>query len=45
MSAFADGAWPWDPRVRLQPFGLAHRNSWMARPSLAMTENNAPEGH
>src|SRR5687768_4542150 len=30
-------AWPWDPRVCLPQRGLAHRDSWMARPSLAMT--------
>src|SRR5688572_11492082 len=40
MSAFADGAWPWDPRVSLPPLSLAQRNSWMARPSLAMTDGS-----
>src|SRR5688572_12280212 len=31
-------AWLWDPRVCLRTYTLAQRDSWMARPSLAMTE-------
>src|SRR5262249_29387184 len=30
-------AWPWDPRVCFEWTAVADRNSWMARPSLAMT--------
>ncbi len=38
-------AWPWDPRVCRRPRRLAQRNSWMARPSLAMTGEGVIRSH